>query len=26
LLGFLLAKTGNQIDKHPMTGYSACRT
>ena len=26
LLGFLLATTGNQIDKHPMTGYSAYRT
>ena len=26
LLGFLLATTGNQIDKHPMTGYSAHRT
>jgi hypothetical protein len=26
LLGFLLATTGNQIDKYPMTGYSACRT
>ena len=26
LLGFLLAMTGNQIDKHPTTGYSACRT
>jgi O-antigen ligase len=26
LLGFLLATTGNQIDKHPATGYSAFRT
>ena len=26
LLGFLLATTGNQIDKYPMTGYSAYRT
>ena len=26
LLGFLLATTGNQIDKYPMTGYSAHRT
>jgi O-antigen ligase len=26
LLGFLLATTGNQIDKHPMTGYSSHRT
>ena len=26
LFGFLLAVTGNQIDKHPMTGYSADRT
>jgi hypothetical protein len=26
LLGFLLAAPGNQIDKHPMTGYSARRT
>jgi O-antigen ligase len=26
LLGFLLAMTGNQIDKHPMTGYFARRT
>ena len=26
LLGFLLATTGNQIDKHPMTGYSAHHT
>ena len=26
LLGFLLATTGNQIDKHPLTGYSAGRT
>ena len=26
LLGFLLAMTGNQIDKYPMTGYSSHRT
>jgi hypothetical protein len=26
LLGFLLAMTGNQIDKHPMSGYSPHRT
>ena len=26
LLGCLLATTGNQIDKHPMIGYSAHRT
>ena len=26
LLGFLLATTGNQIDKHPVTDYSAFRT
>jgi len=26
LLGFLLATTGNQIDKHPTTGYSFHRT
>jgi len=25
-LGFLLATIGNQIDKHPMTGYSSDRT
>jgi len=25
LVGFLLATTGNQIDKHPVTDYSAFR-
>jgi O-antigen ligase len=26
LLGFLIAATGNQIDKHPMAGYASRRT
>jgi O-antigen ligase len=26
LLGVLLAMSGNEIDKHPMTGYAVCRT